>query len=199
MKYIIHFFYRWWCYFILSWWGLSDTTVYPSFCDRLPWRWQPGQTFLEVMSEQANPETDQAWVNVKWHKGAQTNGQCFPSYLFDKHSVSVLHLVDLHDSCSAGKVPQADKLGAAGDPFAVEDGVVQTLLNMCNYLRLRQWRWHPWMSAINRIGVLFLRQNTEKTGRHSSLPKHMTFRSPWVRCRADQKYAWINEKPTILI
>lgn len=48
----------------------------------------------------------------------------------------MLYFIYLHYSGSSGKVPQTDKLGAAGNPFTVKHGVIQTLLNVRNDLRL---------------------------------------------------------------
>lgn len=59
-----------------------------------------------------------------------------PCYLFDKMNFPTLHFKYLHHSCSSGKVPQADKPRATGNPFTVKHRVVQTLLNMCYNLRL---------------------------------------------------------------
>lgn len=106
----------------------------------------------------------------------------------------MLHLVDLHDSCSAGKVSHANELGAAGNPFTVEDGVVQTLLDMCDYLWLCQRGWHPCISAVYRDGVLFLLQSTERTGWRFSLPEHMTYGPPLVLCRDNQRCACKNNR-----
>lgn len=52
------------------------------------------------------------------------------SHLFDQLQLSVLDLIDLHDSCSSGEVSHTNELGAAGNPSAVKHRVVQTLLDV---------------------------------------------------------------------
>lgn len=65
-------------------------------------------------------------VKIKLHR----------SNLFDQLQLPVLDLVDLHHSGSSGEVSHTNKLGAAGNPSALEHRVVQTLLQVRDDLRL---------------------------------------------------------------
>lgn len=75
-------------------------------------------------------------VNTVLFEGNNKKTTLHGVYLLDKLSLSVLHFIYLHDSGSSGKAAQTDKLRAAWNPFTLKNGVVQTLLNVRNNLRL---------------------------------------------------------------